>query len=1073
MADLGSIAARLTLDISNFTSNMQNASNQLRSQANGTNTTLQQAGASATKWGAMLTAGLTVPLVAAGKKMFDMSVQTNASMGKVNSILQLSGKEWKSYTTELKRGAADTQMAYNDYAEAAYSAISAGVKQADVTDFLTQSNKLAVGGLTDLGKATDVLTTIQNAYGLSQKDMAHVSDVLIQTQNKGKTTVDELASSMGKIIPTAKNLGVSVEQLGAGYAIMTSKGIATAEATTYMNSMFNELGKSGSKTDTILKEISGKSFKELSESGKSTGDILGMLDKYAKDSGLSLSDLFGSAEAGKAAMTLLADGTEGYNEQLEGMINSSGAADKAFNTMSETMEFKLKSAGNALKRMWSDLGDAMAPVVMWVAELITKFAEFTSKMAQAHPVLTSIVIGLLAIVAAIGPLLLMFGASVKLLATVKDGWLALKAGMALVKGFIVSSVIPALSSLWGILLANPIILVIAAIAALVGAFIYLWNNCESFRNFWIGLWNDFKTTCSDAAAGVEKTFNGLKDFFSNLWEAVTSIFSGALGLLKDLFAGDMDAFHQHAKILKNKLTLLFNEMWQNIQDIFTGAVEAVFGIVDQLVSGMPESIQEAWEGVKIFLSGLWEAIVSIFEGAVDIISSLLEGDFQGAADAFSTMWENVIASVGIMWDGFVLYLSGIGTLIWDTIVQMATNVWTTITEWCTNLWTTIKTAWDNIVTDVTTAVTNMYNNVINWFQQLPEQIWFWLCFVVAYVVLWAGQMLDKGVQAATEFVNGVIDWIQQLPGKVQQWLTETINKVTKWASDMWTKAQQAGKEFVQKVIQFIQQLPGKVQQWLTNTISKVSSWASQMASNASRAGQQFIQNVSTFIQQLPGKIASWLSQTVSKAISWASQMGSAGAKAASQLVQKCVSGLAGLPGQMASVGRNIVQGIINGVGGAAGALFSKMKSIATGALNAAKSALGIKSPSRKMRDEVGKWIPQGIAVGMDLEEDGLLNKTKKMANAVADTMSMNLSPSLMASMSGAGISAVDYSYEKGNDNVLDKLSDLVDSINGNDGNITIQLHIAEFNNNRNTDVKTLMNEMTDVVSAKNRAKRGR
>ncbi|WP_330639366.1 phage tail tape measure protein, partial [Clostridioides difficile] len=117
-----------------------------------------------------------------------------------------------------------------------------------------------------------MLTTIQNAYGMSQKDMAHVSDVLIQTQNKGKLTVDELASSMGKIIPTAKSLNVSVEQLGAGYAILTAKGIASAEATTYMNAMYNELGKSGTKVDKILKKLTDKGFADLQKEGKSTAD---------------------------------------------------------------------------------------------------------------------------------------------------------------------------------------------------------------------------------------------------------------------------------------------------------------------------------------------------------------------------------------------------------------------------------------------------------------------------------------------------------------------------------------------------------------------------------------------------------------------------------------------------------------------------------------------------------------------------------------------------------------------------------------------------------------------------------
>ena len=121
-------------------------------------------------------------------------------------------------------------------------------------------NKLATGGFTDVTKAVDVLTTVINAYGLNAEEASNISDKLVQTQNLGKTTVDELAASMGKIIPTAKAANVGVDQICTGYAELTSSGIATAEATTYMNSMLNELSKSGTKTSDMLKNKMGKSF---------------------------------------------------------------------------------------------------------------------------------------------------------------------------------------------------------------------------------------------------------------------------------------------------------------------------------------------------------------------------------------------------------------------------------------------------------------------------------------------------------------------------------------------------------------------------------------------------------------------------------------------------------------------------------------------------------------------------------------------------------------------------------------------------------------------------------------------
>lgn len=233
--NVGTAVGYLDLDMSKFKSGLKIASQELSTftdKSNGLGDRMQGLGGALKSAGATLTKTFTVPLVGAGLAAGKMAVDTEQSMSKVNSILQLGDKEFKEYEKTIKKGANEIGMSYSNYADAAYDAISAGVEQGKVTEFLTGANKLAKGGLTDLANATNLLTTVQNSYGLEQKDLAHVSDVLIQTQNKGKVTVDELASSMGKIIPTAKGLGVSVDQLGAGYAIMTSKGIASAEATT-------------------------------------------------------------------------------------------------------------------------------------------------------------------------------------------------------------------------------------------------------------------------------------------------------------------------------------------------------------------------------------------------------------------------------------------------------------------------------------------------------------------------------------------------------------------------------------------------------------------------------------------------------------------------------------------------------------------------------------------------------------------------------------------------------------------------------------------------------------------------
>ena len=163
---------------------------------------------------------------------------------------------------------------------------------------------------------------------------------------------------MGRVIPIAKSAGVSIEQLGASYAIMTSKGIASSEATTYMGSMFKELNQTGSDVDKALRQVAGGSFPELMAKGKTTGEVLQILSDYAEKSGLKLYDLFGSSEAGSAALTLLSDGAKGFNEQLKNMEESSGLCAKAADEMGTTGDAFEKFQAR-ISNLKSDLGEAL------------------------------------------------------------------------------------------------------------------------------------------------------------------------------------------------------------------------------------------------------------------------------------------------------------------------------------------------------------------------------------------------------------------------------------------------------------------------------------------------------------------------------------------------------------------------------------------------------------------------------------------------------------------------------------------------------------------------------------------
>lgn len=314
------------------------------------------------------------------------------AIAKVSTIADANAVPIEEMSSEIMKLSNTTGIAASQIADDVYNAISAGQQTGDAVNFVSYSTKLAKAGFAESAQTLDVLTTILNAYGMEAEEVSKVSDMLVQTQNKGKVSVGELSSVMGKIIPTANANNVALEQLCAGYAIMTSKGIAAAETTTYMNSMLNELSKSGTTAEKTLRATTGKSFKELMTEGKSLGEVIQILQQEAEKSGKSLNDMFGSAEAGKAAVSLLSGGVEGFNEQVAGMVDSVGATEEAFAKMDQTTEAKMQKAKNSIANLGIVLGQNLLPIVGNLADKVAAVVIKVSEFAQANPKLVQTVL---------------------------------------------------------------------------------------------------------------------------------------------------------------------------------------------------------------------------------------------------------------------------------------------------------------------------------------------------------------------------------------------------------------------------------------------------------------------------------------------------------------------------------------------------------------------------------------------------------------------------------------------------------------------------------------------------------
>lgn len=349
-----------------------------------------------------------------------------------------------------------------------------------------------------------------------------------------------------------------------------------------------------------------------------------------------------------------------------------------------------------------------------------------------------------------------------------------------------------------VLSVNPIVLLVGAIAALVAAFVYLWNNCEEFRNFWINLWD----TISQA--------------FSVAWDAIVGFFTTTLP-----------------------------EAWDSVVEWF---------------NQIPAWWNNLWAQVGQFFTDTWNSIVSFFTETIP-------------------SW---IASIG-EWFAQIPYNIGyaLGQAV-GSVVKFGQDVWS---------WITVE-------------LPKIIAGVIDWFAQLPGQIWNWLLDTLDKVKQWGMDTYNSITRAASDMINGVIDWFRQLPGRIWDWLMDTVNRISSWGSNLYNTAVDA----------------------VRNTVNGIIEWFKK------------------------------------------------------------------LPGEVYNIGKSIVEGIWNGITGMGDWLWGQISGFGQGIVDGFKNALGIHSPSKVMRDQIGKMLPSGIVLGVEDEMPRAVNQMDSMLGNLVTALSQFLIP---------------------------------------------------------------------------------
>lgn len=300
----------------------------------------------------------TAPIAAIGVASAKLAADYEDSVAKVYTIMDKQAMSTGKMSKSILDLSTATGKSATELADASYQALSASVETSKVGGFVERSAKLAKAGFTETATSVDTLTTIVNAYGYSADDAAMISDKLVQTQNKGKTTVDELASSIGSIIPTASAYNVSLDNLLSGYVLLTKQGIDTANATTALNGMFTELADSGSQVAQVLRSRTGKTFGQLMQDGQTLGSVIQALSDSVGGNSEAFANLWGNVRASRGALAIANAGAQEFETAMQDMAGSAGLVDSALEDLA-TPAAKARTAFNALKNTGIELGEEL------------------------------------------------------------------------------------------------------------------------------------------------------------------------------------------------------------------------------------------------------------------------------------------------------------------------------------------------------------------------------------------------------------------------------------------------------------------------------------------------------------------------------------------------------------------------------------------------------------------------------------------------------------------------------------------------------------------------------------------
>lgn len=590
------LAAKLTLDTSEYSKSLKEAENEAQNAGNSVGTGMSKAakiGAAA-----LVTAGTAVTAFAADAVKTGM--QFDSSMSQVAATMGTTVDEIGELRDFAKDMGATTAFSATQAADALNYMALAGYDAETSMAVLPNVLNLAAAGGIELAQASDMVTDAQSALGLSLDETSQLVDKMAKASSKSNTSVAQLGDAILTIGGTAKSMAGGTTELSAALGILADNGIKGAEGGTALRNVL--LGIQSDKFEQtfgawgISAYDAEGNLRELSDILADMNTVMaGMTDQEKTN---LINEIFNRQDL-KTVNALLATSTERWDELTDAIDNSAGAAGQMADTQLDNLSGSITMLKSALEGAKIELSDKLAPALKTLVDWLTK-------LVQNADTVLPIIIGL----------------------GVAFGTFA----VALNIGSIIQGVTKSMAALNAVLMANPIGIVIALVAGLVAVFVTLWNTNEEFREKVTEIWNNIKAT-------AEEVFGAVKEFFENTFGAIRDFVTETVETIKTNVTDKWEEIKTNVTEKVEEIKSNIEEKWENIKTTISDKLENIKSNTQERLNEIKTAYAEHGGGVQGIVAAGWTALQQAYETGYNVLNRITNGKLEEVRQAVVNFWQ--------------------------------------------------------------------------------------------------------------------------------------------------------------------------------------------------------------------------------------------------------------------------------------------------------------------------------------------------------------------------------------------------------------------------------------------------